>query len=566
MQPTEGMSTSRRALDVEDYIDIVRRHKGWIFGPFLLTVVVSVVGVYMWPDTYESRASLRVVPQQVPEQMVQAAVNQQMGQRLNSMAQTILSRAVLTNIINTYGLYPKERTQRPIEDLVEDMKKQPGGKIVISPIQALAGSGGGGEHSGVGAFSISFSYENRLLAQKVVQDLQGRFMDESQRNRSNATYQTTQFIKTQWEQAKKELDEVEGKLQAFQTQHNGNLPDQVDSNLRQMQSLQTQLSIVGSQISRDTQDRLQLQSQIQILKDGQAQVAKEQPLEQQSLAYKEKNEKLALAERDVTSTQIRLDLLLQQYKEDWPDVRTVRGQLEVAKKRRDDLLKEDAANKKTEGTTPAPAAAKPQNPQQVRELREYDARIRERQTAVEAKDLEIAEYNKELGRLNDGIRRYAGLVETVPAGSREYGDLLREKEIARAKYLELDMKLQHAQIAQDMEDRKQGEMLEILDPASLPLTQTDPKRPLVISIGAAIGLLLGVVIAGALEMKDTSLKNLKDVRAYTQMAILGSIPLLENDFVVRRRKRLAWLGWTTASLAAVVIMSGSIVYYYVTKA
>jgi hypothetical protein len=88
---------------------------------------------------------------------------------------------------------------------------------------------------------------------------------------------------------------------------------------------------------------------------------------------------------------------------------------------------------------------------------------------------------------------------------------------------------------------------------------------MVISIGAGLGLLLGIVIAGAREMKDTSLKNLKDVRAYTQMAILGSVPLLENDFVVRRRRRLAWLGWTTACLAGAVIMSGSVVYYYVTK-
>ena len=116
-----------------------------------------------------------------------------------------------------------------------------------------------------------------------------------------------------------------------------------------------------------------------------------------------------------------------------------------------------------------------------------------------------------------------------------------------------------------METRKQGEMLELLDPASLPMTPTEPKRPIVISIGAALGLLLGAMIAGAREMKDTSLKNLKDVRAYTQMAILGSIPLLENDFVVRRRKRLSWLGWTTACLAAVVIMAGSVVYYYVTR-
>jgi hypothetical protein len=102
----------------------------------------------------------------------------------------------------------------------------------------------------------------------------------------------------------------------------------------------------------------------------------------------------------------------------------------------------------------------------------------------------------------------------------------------------------------------------LLDAASLPQYPTAPKRPMVIGVGAALGLMLGVVIAAAREMKDTSLKNLKDVRAYTQMAILGSVPLLENDFVVRRRRRIAWLGWTTACLMAAVTMAGSVVYYY----
>ena len=69
----------------------MRRHKGWIFGPFLFTLVVAVVGVYMWPDSYTSSAIVRIVPQQVPEQMVQSAVNQDMTQRINSMAQTILA-------------------------------------------------------------------------------------------------------------------------------------------------------------------------------------------------------------------------------------------------------------------------------------------------------------------------------------------------------------------------------------------------------------------------------------------------------------------------------------------
>src|SRR6202035_4776546 len=113
MQPTEGISIERRSLDVEAYIDIIRRHKGWIFGPFLFTVVVSVVGAYMWPDSYQSAAMIRIVPQQVPEEMVQASLSQRMESRMSAMVQTVESRSVLTNIINSFNLYPKLRAQEP---------------------------------------------------------------------------------------------------------------------------------------------------------------------------------------------------------------------------------------------------------------------------------------------------------------------------------------------------------------------------------------------------------------------------------------------------------------------
>jgi uncharacterized protein involved in exopolysaccharide biosynthesis len=210
-------------------------------------------------------------------------------------------------------------------------------------------------------------------------------------------------------------------------------------------------------------------------------------------------------------------------------------------------------------------APKPINAQAVRETRDLETNIKRLESAIAARDLEIDEYNKEMKQANDAIKGYQGRIETLPLGEKQYADLLRDRDLAKEQYMDLSVKLQRAEVAQEMEGRKQGETLELLDPASLPSTPTEPKRPMVISIGAGLGLLLGIVIAGAREMKDTSLKNLKDVRAYTQMAILGSVPLLENDFVVRRRRRLAWLGWTTACLAGAVIMSGSVVYYYVTK-
>ena len=107
--------------------------------------------------------------------------------------------------------------------------------------------------------------------------------------------------------------------------------------------------------------------------------------------------------------------------------------------------------------------------------------------------------------------------------------------------------------------------MDLLDQASLPVTPTEPKRQLVIAGGAAVGLLIGLLLVGVREMKDTTLKNLKDVRAYTQLTVLGCVPLLEGDIVVKRRKRVALLGWSTAVVLGVLVMGGSVAYYMVTN-
>jgi len=264
-------------------------------------------------------------------------------------------------------------------------------------------------------------------------------------------------------------------------------------------------------------------------------------------------------------------VLRQHYKDTHPDVQIAIGRLAGARTRREQIIKDEAAEK-TENTAKASAEKKeavarptPVNLQLQRELRELDGNVRRLESAIQAKDLEVTEYTAQMKQSNDAIKNYQGRIETVPVGDRQYTDILREREMAKEKYTKLEETLGRAQISQEMESRKQGETLELLDPASLPQNPAEPKRPIVISLGAALGLLLGVAIAGVREMKDTSLKNLKDVRAYTQMSILGSIPLLENDFVVRRRRRLSWLGWTTACLASAVTIAGSIVYYYVSK-
>jgi len=563
MQPTEAYSVPRRALDVEDYIDILRRHKGWIVGPFLLTLVASVVGVYLWPDSYSSQAVVKVQPQQLPQSMVPSAINQLMTDRINSMSQTILSRTVLTTIINTFGLYQRERSRMPIEDVIEQMRKA----IQILPVQSIGGPG----HE-VPAFIVQFSYENRYTAQKVAQDLVSRFIDQNVRDRTNQVYITSQFLKDQVDTAKKDLDEIETKLTNFRVEYNGRLPDQVTANMSQMQALQFNATALDNSIQRAEQSKLQLETELRIAREQLTALQKEpvnETIGANGLPVNVKSDRLLEAERNIVQLDQQLAIFRQRYTEGHPDVELLKDRLALEKKRRDDIAKEDQAayakaleEMKEKAKKDGP---RPLNPQVAKEMRDAENSIQRLQSAIEAKNLEIESYNKEIKRTSESVKSYQGRIEAVPVGERQYGDLVRDRDLAKQRFISMEENYNKAQVAQEMEGRKQGETLELLDPASLPQNPTEPKRPMIISIGAGLGLLLGIVLAGAREMKDTSLKNLKDVRAYTQMAILGSIPLLENDFVVRRRKRMAWLGWTTSSLAAAVIIAGSIVYYYVTK-
>jgi capsular polysaccharide biosynthesis protein len=138
--------------------------------------------------------------------------------------------------------------------------------------------------------------------------------------------------------------------------------------------------------------------------------------------------------------------------------------------------------------------------------------------------------------------------------------------LANATYDDLAKKEGQSETAQDIQEGHLGEQLEVLDQATLPANPVDPNRLVVWpGVGVAMGLMLGLVLAGAKEAKDSSLKNLKDVRAYTNLPVLSSIPLLENALLVRRKRRLFWLAWTTAIIVGSTAMFVSMTYWMTPK-
>jgi polysaccharide biosynthesis transport protein len=540
-------SVNRRPMDIEDYFDIVRRHKAWILGPTFAALVISTVVSCLWPNTYISTAIIRVVPPQVPESYVPTNINSQMSQRINSMYQTISSRGNLTNIINLYDLYKRDRSRKPMEDIVEEMRKD----IKIGSVVPLSQ----GEKQ-ISAFQISFAYEDRLVAQKVAADLVSRFMTENTRERTTQSVLTTAFLKDQLENAKKELETIEQKLTSFRTSANGRLPEQVMQNSQTMNLLEQRVSNLNAALGRVSQEKMLLEADLRSLKTQRASLSPGP----ETIAQKQKNQRLVQIDADIMKMEAALSTLREHYKDTYPDVRRVQAQLNSAQKMREKILEEE----ETASNEPVTAPRR-MDPMYEREGRQLDAAIERVEAQLKAKDSEAKAYGLDVANAEKGIRTMQSRIESTPVSEQQYADIIRDREVAKMKYDDLNKKRSQSQIAEDLERRQQGETLEVLDPASLPQTPTQPKRPMILGAGTALGLVIGLFLAGAREAKDTSLKNLKDVRAYTQLTILGSVPLLENDLVVRRRKRLTWLAWSTACLVGIVIMTGSAFYYYATK-
>ncbi|HWR52235.1 MAG TPA: hypothetical protein VN428_14080 [Bryobacteraceae bacterium] len=544
MQPTQDyLSPGRRALDVEDYIDIVRRHKSWIVGPAFAALVLSVVGAFLWPDTFISESSVQVVPPQVPERYVSSNVNSEMSQRIQTMAQEIISRPQLTNIITTHDLYRRERESTPMEDIIEKMKRD----ISISPVGTLAIQN---QRMPISAFRVSFKYSDRFKAQKVTQELVGRFISENTRKLYSQSAATTEFLNDQWESARKHLEEMEAKITAFRVRNAGRLPDQMNANIQSLQGVQSQLMAANDAISRTGQEKLLLENQLRIYRDQLRNAASGND----DLSVQVKSDRLVALDRDIMLAEMRLAAARERYRDTHPDIKSLQAELGMLRSRRDMLMKEEESKL---GTAPARTT-----PAMRRSTQQLEAAISTLEGQIQAKDLEMAERQKTQRQLTDFVNGLSSRIQATPAAEGEYAELTRDYNLAKVRYDELNNKKTQSQIATNLENRGQGERLELLEQATLPETPAEPDRLLIIGAGIGLGMLAGVFTAGAREMKDTSLKNLKDARAYTGLPVLGTIPLLENDLVVRRKRRLTWVAWSAACIIGVVAMTSSIYYYY----
>jgi hypothetical protein len=90
---------------------------------------------------------------------------------ISKMEQEVLSRTSLEGLISGLGLYESQRRQKPLEDIIQDMRNH---EISIRPIHEA-----GRDRQGTVAFSISTTYSDPKLAQAMNRELVSKFTEQN---------------------------------------------------------------------------------------------------------------------------------------------------------------------------------------------------------------------------------------------------------------------------------------------------------------------------------------------------------------------------------------------------
>lgn len=496
--------------DLVHYVEVLRRRRWWVVVPALVIGGVTVPIVMSLPPAYRSTTLIMVEAQKVPEAFVRTTVTTPIEDRLRAISQQILSRTRLERVIEKYDLYRKpddagwtaaigslvgggqaDGQEGPLMlDLVERLKSS-------IDIQVPRGRNPGA------TISISYSGEEPRTVMDVTNELASLFIEENLRVREAQAEGTTEFLENELNQAKAQLETQEEQLRSFRQRSMGELPGQLDTNLRTLDRLQNENHALQQRL-RAAEDRYTELSR------GTTTFAPSGDGPPSGLAIR------------LQTMRNRLADLRSEYRDEYPDVVSLRK--EIARMEAELLAQEKAA-----AAASAASAEAPPDPdrfvaglvEQQREIRS----IKQRQQAI-----------------LEQIREYEKRVENTPVREQQLAMIMRDYENVKRNYQSLLEKRQEAKIAESLERRQKAEIFRILDPADLPAHPYKPNRPLLILFGMIGGLVGGLGLALFREQLDPSIRSEDDlVAATTGLPLLAVVPA-----VPARQKKIGRLAALSA--------------------
>lgn len=497
-----------RELTMDDYLAMARRRLKVVLVPLLIAPVAGFLVSYlpMFPPKYTATSTVLVEGQKVPANYVQSVITADFTQRVQTLSQQVLRTNSLRPVIESLE---SQNLAKPGEEgkLMEQIRASMQVTPVITSMSAAASAPGlagakkkpSPTDEPVPGFNVSYSDSKPERAQKICNSLTQLMLNENLKSREDIAKGTTDFLGRQVEDAKRAIDEQDAKLAAFKKQYFGQLPGDIENNMKMLMSLNSQLDASTQSLNRAQQDKSYTESM----------------LAQQIAAWKSSQSSTSpqTLEQQLTALQAQLLQLQARYTDDYPDV--IKTKADIAKVQG----KLDEINKQAASPAESSEKANANEPPEIRQLR---LQIHQYQQVIE-------QATADQKKLQAAINVYQSRTAMSPSIEENYKELSRDYDNAQAFYRDLLAKQSSADLAKNMESQAQGEQMTILQTASLPDSPSFPVRPLFAAAGLAAGMGLGLLIAVWLELSDKSIRTEKDAAAVMDLPLLISVPWLGEE-------------------------------------
>jgi protein tyrosine kinase modulator len=506
-----------KGAGLDRLLAIWNRRKWLAIVAFAAPLTVGLTAMNAMPSLYKASATVLVDRQQVPEMFVTPTVTSALETRLQTISQETLSRSRLEALISQFNLYPEPRKRMFPEEVVERMRRD----IALE----VKGVDVRGQRHATVAFTIGYIGLVPETVAQVTNRLASLYIEENQKVRERQAAGTAEFLRVQLRDTKDRLDAQERRVSEFKVRHLGELPQQMDANLSTLERLHMQLRLNADGQARQAERRASLAAQLAEAEASSTNAG--------TIAGSGTPDSRVARREQLQQT---LRELRNRYSDKYPDV--IEVQADIATLTRE--LAEEKAKDQPKIETPA-------SPQVVR-LRE----------ALSLVDSEINGLRSEDKHLKEMIAAYQRRVEQSPRREQEFKELARDYDTTREFYQTLLKKYEEASIAENMEQRQQGEQFRIIEPAIPPKRPTtSPLRLILLTIVGAAGLAIGAVAAA--EHLDTSFHTADELRAHTSVPLLVTIPPIVTD---DERHRGVLRFWLVATATTVAIFGLAVATYF----
>lgn len=512
------MEDRRNASGLDVVLEVWSRRK-WLailafLGPFAGTVSLATA----LPDLYRSTATLLVERPQVAETFVKSSVTSELETRLQTISQEILSRSRLQGLITQFGLYQEFRKRATPEEAVERMRRDI--RMVFKGADPQVGRGT------TIAFTLSFRGRDPETVANVTNTLASSFVEENAKIRERQASGTAEFLRVQLEEMERKLDQEERRLGDFKERHVGELPEQMEANLATLQRLNTEMRLNKENQMR-VQERLEREKLTRQLAEARASATDGDGSvpggDAEALAAR-----LSRLNQELTELRAR-------FSEKYPDV--IRVKTEIA------ALEGQLTETKTDERA-AMNGASPVNPSPIR--------LRKARNETEG---ELNALREEEKTLRQAVATYQRRVDNAPHREQEFQELSRDYKTMKELYNALLQRYQEALVAASMEQGQKGDQFRLLDQAIPATRPAAPNRLRLLLIGLMLSCTLAAGVVALAERRDTSFHAVNELRTFTKVPVLVSIPQIVTTTDASRRLRQAGL-----ALLGLAILVGATYY------